>query len=52
MVDLSFLRWSEALGGSHCFGEILPANVWVTIFPFCTMKVSVPTSIFPAITFA
>jgi hypothetical protein len=34
----------RASGGSHCFGEIFPANVWVTIFPFCTMKVSVPTS--------
>jgi hypothetical protein len=44
MVDLSFLCWSEAWGGSHYFGEIFPANVWVTIFPFRTMKVSVPSS--------
>jgi hypothetical protein len=32
------------LGGSHRFGEIFPANVWVTIFPFRTMKVSLPSS--------
>jgi hypothetical protein len=30
--------------GGQCFGEIFPAKVWVRIFPFCTMKVSVPTS--------
>ena len=28
----------------HRLGEIFAANVWVTIFPFCTMKVSVPSS--------
>jgi hypothetical protein len=44
-ITPEFLRESEwASGGNQGFGEIFPANVWVTIFPSCTMKVSVPTS--------
>jgi hypothetical protein len=45
VLDAPVITLSSLLArGSHRFGEIFPANVCITIFPFCTMKVSEPSS--------